>query len=366
MRIKGIITILKRNKIIFFSYRKWTSKFYKESIKEFNNNNFQKTQKQIKDELKLIEEYWGCDPMHYFRYRLFIKDLTKEELLDYIPPYYFYNNYLKYIYNNMDLKMYESKIFLGDLFKEKDIKTPRTIAIVKKKILYNSKGQIIDFNMLIDILSQSKEQKFFLKPDNGKGGKGIKIIIGKIDNYFVKDNVSKKKFIKKILMKNDCIIQEAIIQRKDISKINNSSVNTLRIITQNRDKKIMMPVAVMRMGRKESFVDNSAQGGISIDINTNTGYLNDIAYEEYGCKSFKQHPDSNFVFKGFCISGWSAIKNKVLKYANKIPELEEIAWDIAIGVDDIYVIEVNINYGIDHLQCTAGGMRRVLGLINKK
>ena len=38
-------------------------------------------------------------------------------------------------------------------------------------------------------------------------------------------------------------------------------------------------------------------------------------------------------------------------------------WDIAIGQDDVYAVEFNLGFGIEHAQTIAGGFRRKLGIL---
>ena len=111
------------------------------------------------------------------------------------------------------------------------------------------------------------------------------------------------------------------------------------------------------MGRNSAFVDNSSQGGISAEINLETGKLNKYAFTEHDMQVFERHPDSKIVFNDFLIVDWPDIKDKICGFADKIMEYNEIAWDIAVGTDKVYVIEVNAFYGLDHLQCCIGGMR---------
>jgi hypothetical protein len=40
-----------------------------------------------------------------------------------------------------------------------------------------------------------------------------------------------------------------------------------------------------------------------------------------------------------------------------------IGWDIAIGQDDVYAVEFNLGFGIEHAQTIAGGFRRKLGIL---
>ena len=51
----------------------------------------------------------------------------------------------------------------------------------------------------------------------------------------------------------------------------------------------------------------------------------------------------------------------IIDASERFPELRNWAWDVALLPDgNICMIELNPWYGIEHLQCTAGGMRRRL------
>ena len=67
-------------------------------------------------------------------------------------------------------------------------------------------------------------------------------------------------------------------------------------------------------------------------------------------------------FNDFYIKEWDMINNSILDFAKKIPEIPEIAWDIAITDNGAEAIELNIGYGITHLQCCCGGLRHILNI----
>lgn len=101
---------------------------------------------------------------------------------------------------------------------------------------------------------------------------------------------------------------------------------------------------------------------MSCQINLNDGTLNETATAEHGGGIYLEHPDSGFKFKGKRIKDWEEIKNSILSYAYCFPELKEIGWDIAVTLQGIQVIEINLGYGIGHLQVSCGGMRRKLNV----
>jgi hypothetical protein len=349
--------------ILFFIYKKLTDSDYKTALKDYLNNTNFKSEETVRKEVALIKDFWKCDPMHYYRYRLFEKDLSYEELIDYVPSYYFYNHYMPSIYGNLKtLPVIDSKIRMNDYFRTRNIDTPATLAIIKKGNIFDPAGQKLLYNELAQKLSASGSPAFFVKPDKGMGGSGIFTIKKTIDRFIIDTVIMDEKLFASRTRNKDFIIQESISQRSDIKAINQTSVNTLRVITQRSGNNYKIPAVVLRIGRNGSYVDNSAQGGISVNIDIESGQLNKYAFTEHTNEKFTRHPDSGFRFEGFALRDWDKIKQSILDYAAKAPEFPDVAWDIAIMEDGITVIEINLNYGIDHLQCCIGGMRRRLNI----
>ncbi|HEY5588262.1 MAG TPA: sugar-transfer associated ATP-grasp domain-containing protein [Candidatus Paceibacterota bacterium] len=362
MRKSDIREKIKKSRILYFTYKKITDRDYLRGYKEYLSGHNLKSKETIRKEISLIKKYWNCDPMHYYRYRLFEKELSYDELLDYVPSYYFYNYYNPGIYDNIDLSDTYSKISMHNYFIKKKIETPAHIAIIRKGIIYENSNNKIIFEELAGKLLKSNNRLFFVKPDKGRGGKGI-FTIEKSDNGLYIDGkaLNEKLFMDKIKYK-DFVLQEGISQRIDIKKINPSSVNTLRVITQYFKNCYKISVVVLRIGRNNAFVDNSAQGGISVNLDIENGRFSKYAYTEHTNERFEKHPDTNFIFEGYVINDWDKIKLCILDFANKAFEFPEVAWDIAILDDKISVIEINTYYGIEHLQCCIGGMRRRLNV----
>lgn len=353
---------LKRNSTVYFLKYKLTDKDYAAQKKHMLQSKL-KSEKQIQEEMVLCREYWGCDPSHYVRYGLFDHRLCAEELPDYIPPFYFYNYYMAARYEGIDTAFYNNKLNLFKLFSERGIPTPEVIAIIEKGILKGVDGKKIETNCFVRDLKEGK--KYFFKPIDGAGGTGIEVLNN--TNNWDKNSVQVfMNFVEKLDEKRTYVIQEGIEQRHDFHLINASSVNTLRIITQQIDNTACISACVLRMGRNGRDIDNSHQGGISCMINKESGELFPKVTAEHGGGVYTCHPDSGFTFEGQQIHGWESIKNSVLSYANRFPELKEIGWDIAVTEKGITVLELNVNYGIDHLQCCCGGMRRKLNVYPKE
>lgn len=355
----NIRAVLKRSQFLYFLKVRLTDAEFKENKKKMKSAI--KSRKKIKEEMNIISDYWKCKPLHYIRYELFNKDLPIESLLDYIPPYYHYNYHFPYINKGVDLNYFKDKLCLYNLFSERQIPTPRVIGIIQSGKVFDEEHRQVS---LLDIFStMANSEKIFIKPSNGAGGTGIVVIKKQNDNYYLNGKEILLDAIDSIIFREKTyVIQKGIIQRNDINQINASSVNTLRIITQWQGNVPSMKVCVMRIGRNGKDLDNSHQGGLSIPVNVENGYLGNFATAEHGGGEYFKHPDSGFVFGGNRIEDWEGIKGKVISFARKIPELKEIAWDIAITPNGPMAIELNLGYGITHLQCCCGGMRRILNI----
>jgi hypothetical protein len=290
---------------------------------------------------------------------LYEKNLTRDELLDYVPPFYFYNFYLPSFYDRPTINNACKKLVLNEYLKSKNIRTPAIVLKIKGGSIYGTEGNIISFSAFINQLKNSGSELFFMKPDNGKGGKGI-CRIEKIGNeLFINNEFLTRDIFREITGQKNYIIQEGVIQRSDINKIYPGSVNTLRVMTLNLDGNVSISAATLKMGRNGSFVDNASAGGISLKINTETGETNCYAIDLRRNIKFESHPNTGFPFNGFVIGEWPSLRNDILELARKTPEMPVLGWDIAIVEDGIVAIEFNIEYAID-IQGIVGGMRRKL------
>lgn len=364
MKLSDLRKSLKKNRFVYFTYRKLADRDYRSGLRNYNPGKGIKSRETIEKELSLVRSYWKCDPMHYFRYRLYEKELSDEELIDYVPAYYFYNFHMQSVNDERMVPVIASKFRLFELFRRKNIPSPVTVAFLKKGTLSDTWGKDMSFPSFLNTLNQSPSDLFFVKPDLGKGGKGI-FTIKKKDGRFELDGNTPldQNSISRVTGNGDFIIQEAIKQRSDVSSIYPVSVNTLRVIIQNDGNDCRIAAVVMRIGRNGSFVDNSSRGGISVSIDVDSGRLSRYAFTEHTMEKFERHPDTGAVFGEFTLSGWDKIKHDILENALKMPELAEAGWDIAITGDGIVVIEMNLNYALDLLQCCSGGLRRKLNVL---
>ena len=101
------------------------------------------------------------------------------------------------------------------------------------------------------------------------------------------------------------------------------------------------------MGRAGKEVDNSAQGGISIKIDCNTGKLENSATAEHGGGRYLSRPNSNFIFENNYIKEWDHIKVQIGNIANKLSDFNDIALDIAITEKKRYSLNLILDMALN-------------------
>jgi len=230
--------------------------------------------------------------------------------------------------------------------------------------LYSSDMDRLTFHQVQKELIGCNPEKLFVKPAEGSGGKNICIFHNHDGNYVTQDNIFfDKKFLDTIGKKQDYIIQPGISQDPEIAKVYSKSVNTFRMITENKDGSARIICAILRLGRGQKEVDNASSGGLFLKIDTKNGNVGDYAWSLEGEK-FSRHPDTNFEFPNFTISRWAEIQKFVIESANKQPFFPHFGWDIALTVNGPIVIEANKSPGLDSLQISYGGLKDEFGIMD--
>lgn len=339
------------------------------AMKRFNECDTKKNRSEINQEIRICKDYWKCFPYHYYIYDLFKEEnqLTKEELINFIPHYYW--NYLFLPHHNSQKfsLLGENKIMIELFFTSLKIGRPDTLSILFNNNLYSSEMERLTFEQIQHTMISKTIEKVFVKPADGSGGKGF-YIFHKNDEkqYLTGDNIFfNENFLAAIGKNNDYVIQTGITQDPEISRIYPKSVNTFRIITENKEGLSRPVCAVLRLGRGQNQVDNASAGGIFLKIDIDNGKVGNQALS-YNSEKFVEHPDTHFVFRNYKISRWNEIRKFITESSGKFPFLPFIGWDIALTPEGPLAIEINRLPGISLMQMTSGGLREAFGISDPK
>lgn len=179
----------------------------------------------------------------------------------------------------------------------------------------------------------NKHNVIFCKPNCGDSGKGI-------EKLSLSDFKDEKEMYEYIKFKKINVLEETIIQHKDMSKVNKAAVNCMRLVTVVNGKNVDVIYGVVKFGSGESFVDNMGYGAMSAPIDLNTGKIFNDAQTEHE-EIVKIHPISKIEFKGFQIPCFKETIELVKKAALVVPEVRQVGWDVCVSENGPAIIEGN-------------------------
>ena len=185
-------------------------------------------------------------------------------------------------------------------------------------------SSIKEFNNFI-----KNKDRVIVKPVDGVGGVGIKIVSTKEENLYEKYK--------------DYLIEEIIIQNDKLNEIYDKSVNSLRLFTFYDGKNSYLLQSIIKFGNG-NVVDNFSSGGMYAFVSDDGTIItpaidkNDNIYES--------HPITKKQILGFKIPLFEEAKKTVLEASKELDEIKYIGWDVAITNDKASIIEGNSYPGV--------------------
>lgn len=335
-----------------------------QALKNYQACEQRKSMSEIRREVRLCREYWGCYPLHYFRYELYRRDkvVSEDQLLDYVPEYFFYDLYLPQYNRTKYTALTDDKNVSALIFNAIKVRQPLTICrLVNGSFLDEANNSMGTDEVLKTLKGVSRHERVFVKPAYGSGGSGIIIFHHQTDGYRSSSGeLLDGHFLENVARRGDFIVQWGVEQQEDLAAVYPHSLNTFRIATEKKEGKARLLCATLRMGRNGSQVDNGSQGGIMAAIDLRTGTT--LVARSETCESFATHPDTGFSFREWRVPEWKAVMEFTLDCARRFPFSGFLGWDIAISSCGPIVVEVNAGFGIDHYQVSVGGLRNILGI----
>ncbi|MDY3885087.1 sugar-transfer associated ATP-grasp domain-containing protein [Porphyromonas somerae] len=244
--------------------------------------------------------------------------------VQYIPTS-FYHKEIIYRLNNFRFRhAYVDKSIYDIYFP--DINRPKTIVKNINGYFYDGKSALTREEALDRCQNLSS---VVIKPTlEGMWGEGVKIL--DIQDGRIVDGGSS---IESLFLSYDSnfIIQEKVKQNDQLSLLNPTSLNTLRILSYRNGNEVFILYAVVRIGRLGKMIDNETAGGINADIDMTTGTIVDCAYGTPKEKKLLT-TDSGTRLKDFAIPSFDKVIDKVKELHLRLPYFNMIGWDW--GIDD--------------------------------
>ena len=215
----------------------------------------------------------------------------------------------------------------------------RYIGVLCDKLQFNAFFRPYLGRDFMDLRSASKEdfaeflnkkKTVFAKILNGEDGQGINAI----DTEDVSDPNA---LYDELLKKGQYLVEDAILQCRELNDYNPHAVHTLRVVTLYKDGCAHVIANNMRIMLNDARVIGSnnlyfmfKEDG-TIDGNVIDGYGN----------PYTAHPLTGKEFAGLRIADFPQACQMCIEAAEKLPQVRYIGWDVAFGVNGPVLIEGN-------------------------
>ena len=218
------------------------------------------------------------------------------------------------------------------------LNNPKYEIILGDKLLFNKYFEDYLKREYINLNVSSKEDfsKFlkgkdyvFAKRPLGEGGHDVKKITKKDYNDKLYNELKKDGYT---------LVEEAIIQSKDLNEINPNVVNSFRVITLYKDGNVYLVNNALRVNQKADAVIGSTDDlyfSLGVD-----GKINSNVIDDYG-KVYIEHPLTHKKFSDVKIKGVKEAFDMCKEAALRLPEVRYIGWDIAFTDNGPVMVEGN-------------------------
>jgi hypothetical protein len=251
-------------------------------------------------------------------------NLTKKEKDTFITTKSFYK-IIKYLNNEKYEALLNDKLVFNKYFNE----------YIKRDYINLRECTVKDFEKFL-----LNKEVVFAKTPIGEGGHGVSKIV-------IKDYSNKKKLYNTLVKRKQYLVEEAIIQSKDLNEINPNVVNSFRIVTLYKDNEAYVINNALRINQDDTDVIGCTND-LYFSLNED-GIIDSNVIDDYA-NVYETHPLTGKKFSEVKIKGVKEAFEMCKQAAKKIPEVRYIGWDVAFTENGPVIVEGNEYPGYGLLQ----------------
>jgi hypothetical protein len=237
------------------------------------------------------------------------------------------------------------------------IPTPEYLGCYRKVAGRTRRGEpLVDADSLRDFLDRHPDlDKVCFKSLEGWGGHGFELI--EIHRNDGKTTVSRARTHEPTSIGEFCsgvldqrehadgwVVERFLVQHEVLSKLNPTSVNTLRLwIRQNDDSTATVLLGFLRIGRSGAIVDNAGSGGMVTPVDLQSGVLRPAMNYSPERPTFSVHPDHGARIEGIRLPFFDDALALARSCVIAFPHIRFAGVDVAIAPDGPKMIELNVS-----------------------
>jgi hypothetical protein len=215
----------------------------------------------------------------------------------------------------------------------------------------------------LQVVLASIHDDFLLKPIGADRGRGILMgryesdgkisLVGEnsITTGQLAERLSSSHFNLQEHVADSYLIEERIRQHPFLDRYSPDCTQTLRVVTFITRERQIVPVAtIQKIAVAGVPVDNVGESGMAATVD-DSGILGP-AYrlEKFGTTRFDRHPETGARITGAQLPHFNQAVALALKAQAAVPQMRNLAWDIALTPDGAVIIEGNSYWGWEGMQ----------------
>jgi len=233
---------------------------------------------------------------------------------------------------------------------------PHYGVVIRGKFFPTDNSDIDNLDLLLD-----KEGGIVFKNITLEFSEGFMLYERKDNNIFINGKENSLSELKKILSSGIWLVQKKISSHQALRKINNSALNTTRIVTIRDKKGPIYLTGFQAFARGTAVTDSGSDGSIYVGVDIEKECLKEYGLYNTGdpvCTFLNKHPDSGITFKDYKIPFLKKAIQLCIKAHNLLYNNFIIGWDVAITDDGPIIVEANEKPGLNVVQSLDGGCRK--------
>lgn len=253
----------------------------------------------------------------------------------YVPLGLYYATILPMLNDRSMTKAYADKNFTERLFP--DVLQPKSIVKNINGFYYNGMEAISE-KQAIDMCSNLPDAVIKQAVESAQGKSVIRF--SSFEGKTTHNNSSIGELFYKY--KKNFIVQQVVTQHPELSRLNPTSLNTIRLTTFRRENEVVVLTSLLRMGRKGASVDNVSVGGVFCEID-GSGRLKSPAYGINPTGVYEEN-DFGVKYDGILIPLFEQVVEEAKCLHMTLPYTRIIGWDFSINDEGkIVLIELNLH-----------------------
>jgi len=196
---------------------------------------------------------------------------------------------------------------------------------IKRSFIDLREASLSDFNKFIE-----NKDVVFAKNPKGEGGYQVEKIV--VNKY------NPTKLYKRLIKKRFYLVEEEIIQSKELDEINPNAVNCFRVMTLLKDEKVYIVGNALRVNQGKDGVIGSTND-LYFSFNED-GYIDSNVIDDYG-NIYLEHPLTHKKFSEVHIKDVKKAFDMCKEAALVVPEVRFVGWDIGFTEKGPVMIEGN-------------------------